>query len=239
MKALPVTLGPRALGAALLLILLVALLWWLPLRDWLFAVLDWVRLHPFLGRAVYLLVFVVATVLMVPGSLLVMSGGFLFGLVQGVLLVSLAVVLGATAALLVARGFGRAWVQERLHNHRRFLALDQALQSRGLLVVMLTRMSLLLPYNLLNYAYGLTGVGLRPFVIGTGIGMLPAVGLYVYLGTMARSLGQLWDEGVELGSSGQLLMLVGLGIAVAVVVLVHRTATRLLEDSVPPDEPLP
>ena len=173
---------------------------------------------------------------MVPGSLLFMCGGFLFGLSQGVPLVSIATVSGAVAALLVARGLGRAWVEERLHNQQRLRALDKAVQSRGLLVVMLTRMSLLLPYNLLNYAYGLSGVAIRPYALGTWIGMLPAVALYVYLGTLARSLGQLFDGEVSAGDAGPWLMAAGLVVAVAAVWVVHRTATRLLADHIASDE---
>ncbi len=233
MSRAPAALGGRALALALFLALLLAVLWFLPLRAWLFQLLAWVQLHPVAGRFAYLALFTIFTVLMVPGSLLVMCGGFLFGLVQGVLLVSVATVLGAVAALLVGRGLGRAWVQERLHNQQRLKALDLAVQSRGLLVVSLTRMSLLLPYNLLNYAYGLSGVALRPYIIGTWLGMLPAVALYVYLGSIARSLGELFDQGADIGVAGQLMMLAGLGLAIAAVWLVHRTATRLLSEHMP------
>ncbi len=91
----------------------------------------------------------------------------------------------------------------------------------------------MLPYNLLNYAYGLSGVALRPYIIGTWLGMLPAVGLYVYLGSIARSLGELFDRGADIGVAGQLMMLAGLGLAIAAVWLVHRTATRLLGEHMP------
>lgn len=232
----PASLRGRAVAASLFFALLLAALWLLPLEAWLIDMLAWVQLHPLAGRLVYLLVFTVCSVLMVPGSLLVMSGGFLFGLVQGVPIVSVATVLGAVAALLVARGIGRAWVEERLHNQQRLMALDRAVQSRGLLVVMLTRMSLLLPYNLLNYAYGLSGVGIRPYAMGTWIGMLPAVALYVYLGTLARNLGELFDGEVDAGRAGPWLMAAGLLVALAAVWLVHRTATRLLAEHMATDE---
>jgi uncharacterized membrane protein YdjX (TVP38/TMEM64 family) len=232
----PASLRGRALAASLLLALMLAALWLLPLEAWLLEMLAWVQQHPVAGRLVYLVLFSVGSVLMVPGSLLVMCGGFLFGLWQGFLLVSVATVLGALAALLVARGIGRAWVEDRLHNQQRLMALDKAVQARGLLVVMLTRMSLLLPYNLLNYAYGLSGVGIRPYVLGTWIGMLPAVALYVYLGTLARSLSEVLDGEVSTGIAGPWLMGAGLVLAIAAVWLVHRTATRLLGEHIETDE---
>ena len=234
MNRLPRSLGVRAMLLALLLAGLAALLWGLPLLDWLTAMLGWVQANPFAGAVLYLLVFILGCVCMVPGSIMVMTGGFLFGLVKGAALVSVAVLLGATAALLVARGIGRAWVRQRLQAYPKFAALDLALQSRGLLVVMLTRMSLLLPYNLLNLAYGLTSVRLRDYMLGTWLGMLPAVVLYVYLGSLVRNAGQLLRGEVETGRGGQVLLVLGLVAAVAVVVIVHRTASRLLAERMPP-----
>lgn len=233
MSLLPRSLGGRALALALCLAALAAALWTLPVRDLLAATLDWVRLHPLAGPALYVLVVIVGSVLLVPGSVLVMAGGFLFGVLQGWLLVSVAVVLGATAALLVGRGLGRDWAARRLQDRPRLRALDAAVRSRGLLVVTLTRMSMLLPYNLLNYAYGLSSVGLRDYMLGTWLGMLPVLLLYVYLGSLVRNIDQLLRGDAESGPVSQALLVLGLVAALAVVVVVHRTATRLLTERMP------
>ncbi len=229
MMAIPGSLRLRALLTVFLVLVMVLALLLLPVSEWLLQLLDWIGRHPVLGRLVFLALFVVSTVLMVPGSVLVLSGGFLFGFVHGSMLVLLSVVLAATAALLVGRGLARDRVRAKLADHARFNALDRAVQSRGFLVVLLTRLSLALPFNLLNYAYGLSSVRLVSYVSGTAIGMIPAVLLYVYLGSLARDLEQLLVEGAGLGSTGWLLMFGGVLIALAVVVILHRTANALLE----------
>ena len=229
MMAVPGSLRPRVLLTVFLVLAAVAALLLFPLSDWLMQLLDWIGHHPVLGRLAFLVLFIASTVLMVPGSILVLSGGFLFGFVHGSMLALLSVVIAATAALLVGRGLAREWVRAKLSDHARFDALDRAVQSRGFLVVLLTRLSLALPFNLLNYAYGLSSVELGPYVSGTAVGMIPAVLLYVYIGSLARDLEQLFSEGAGLGAAGWLLMLGGVLIALLVVVILHRTATALLE----------
>ena len=225
----PRSLGSRALLIGLAFLVCAALIWFLPVRDGMLVALQWVEAHPAEGKAGFLALFIVATVLMVPGSLLVMAGGFLFGVGEGIAIVSVAVTLGGTAALFVSRYLGRGWFRHHLGTHPRLVAIDRAIASRSLLFVLLTRLSLALPYNLLNYLYGLTSVPLRSYVAGTWLGMLPAVALYVYLGAAARDLDELLRGEAELGAAGPWLMGAGFLLALLVVVLLNRTATRLLQ----------
>ncbi|RMF98275.1 MAG: TVP38/TMEM64 family protein [Gammaproteobacteria bacterium] len=222
------SLGPAGLLAGCLFLALAAALWLLPLRHWLDAAVLWIQAHPAGGRGLFLLLFVAGAVAMVPGSLLVMSGGFLFGLIDGVLLVSLAVTLGATAALLIGRRLGRRRIGGWLEHRPRLAALDAAVAERGFLVVLLTRLSMAIPYNLLNYAFALSRVSLPAYVLGTGIGMLPAVLLYVYLGTLARNLDALLAAGGDAGEAAPWLLVAGLTLILAVVWILQRTASRLL-----------
>lgn len=103
----PRSLGPRAAAIGLILVAGLVLLWWLPFRESLIALVAWVAAHPVGGRVAFVAAFVVCAILLVPASLLVMSGGFLFGPLQGILIVSVATLAGALASLLVARGIGR------------------------------------------------------------------------------------------------------------------------------------
>ena len=239
MRAVPRSLRPRVWLGVLSIVSVALARLLLPLSDWLLQLLDWIGYHPVLGRLAFIALFVVSTVLLVPGSILVLSGGFLFGFLHGSLLVLVSVVLAATVALLVGRSLARDWVRARLSGHARFDALDRSVQSRGFLIVLLTRLSLALPFNLLNYAYGLSSVRLWPYVFGTWLGMIPAVLLYVYIGSLARDLEQLFVEGADLGTTGWLLMLGSVLIAFAVVVILHRTATALLEQEASRDPEMP
>ncbi len=219
----------RLLAGAIFLAAMVIAVWTLPLDVWLDAASVWIADHPRLGRGLFLVAFVLGTALMVPGSVLTMSGGYLFGLIGGVPLVSIGTALGGTLAYLVGRTVARDWVKKKVADDRRIAALDHAIAHRGFVVVLLSRLSLLIPFNVLNYAYGLTRVRLLPYFFATWVGMLPAVVLYVYLGSIARNVDQLVAGDVEAGMAGKALFVVGLIAIVAATWIIHRTATRALQ----------
>lgn len=125
--------------------------------------------------------YAMATVLLLPGSILTLVGGALFGLVRGTLLVLLGATLGASAAFLVARHLARRLVERRLASNPTFAAVDAATAREGLKIVFLLRLSPIFPFNLLNYALGLTRVRWRDFLLAS-IGMLPGTLLYTYYG---------------------------------------------------------
>jgi uncharacterized membrane protein YdjX (TVP38/TMEM64 family) len=218
----------RVLWFALAIGALAAAAWVLPVADWLAELLRWIEAHRGSAGFLFVAAYLAACVLLVPGSLLTLAAGALFGLLHGVLLASVGSLAGATAAFLIGRTMAREWVHHRVDALPRFRALDRALAHDGFLVVLLTRLSPLIPFNLLNYAYGLTAVKLRDYVLGSWIGMLPATVLYVYLGTAAASLAQIARGELETGPGGQALFLVGLAATAAVAVLVTRVASRSL-----------
>lgn len=152
--------------------------------------LDWIEhLGPW-APVVFVLLFVLLCVLVIPGSPLTFGAGAVFGFWQGALLVSLAATLGATAAFLVSRHLGRAWVTRRFGTHPVFLSLDQAVAAEGWRIVFLTRLAPVFPFFLLNHIYGLTRVRLRPYVLATWAGGFPGSTLLVYLGWVARQGAQ-------------------------------------------------
>ena len=155
-----------------------------PLRD----LLQWISGLGPTASLVFIPLYVIACVLFVPGSILALSAGFLFGVVQGSMYVSIAATLGATLAFLIGRYFAREWVPARLANYPKFKAVDEAVAREGWKIVALTRFSPLFPFNLLNYAFGLTNVGVRDYVLASWAGTLPGTILYVYLGSLAGDL---------------------------------------------------
>lgn len=180
----PAGLG-RWLGLLGMMALFVAAWRLLPVQEWLRRTLDGLRdLGPW-GPVLFILLYVVAAVLFVPGSVLTLGAGAVFGVVWGSVYSSIAATLGATAAFLVGRHLARKAVARRLEGHPRFAAIDRAVAEEGWKIVGLTRLSPVFPYTLLNYAFGLTRVKLGHYVLASWIGMMPGTVLYVYLGSLA------------------------------------------------------
>lgn len=173
-------------------------------------------------------VYVVATVAMVPGSILTLGAGFVFGVVVGTATVSVASVSGATAAFLVARYFARGWVTGLAARYPKFRAVDRAVRENGFKIVLLTRLSPVFPFSLLNYMYGLTQVRLRDFVLASWIGMFPGTLMYVYFGSLFKNIAELLGGNVEGGTARQVLLVVGLIVTVVVTIYVTRIARRAI-----------
>jgi uncharacterized membrane protein YdjX (TVP38/TMEM64 family) len=219
----------RVVWAIAVLAVLAAAGWLLPVKPWLTAALTWAAVHREPSALLFLALYVLATVCLIPGLILTLAGGAIFGLARGVALVSAGSVLGASAAFFIGRTLAREWTQQRIAAWPRFRALDGALGERGFSIVLLTRLSPLLPFNLLNYAYGVTAVRPRDYIAGSWLGMLPATVLYVYAGSAAANLAQVLSGRVRTGRSGTVLLVVGLAATVAVTALVTRLAHRRLE----------
>ena len=216
----------RALILLLSLTALLVAVWLLPAREWLIQSTDWAQAHPRIAWAGFILAYILAALFMVPGSILTLAAGVLFGVALGVALVSLAATLGACCAFLVGRFLARDWVESRLEAMPRFRALDRAVARRGWLIVLLARLSVVIPYNLLNYALGLTNVRFGAYLFGTLVGMLPAIFLYVYLGSEAGSLATLEQNGAPM--IPQSLFIAGLIVTALLILVIARLTARTL-----------
>ena len=151
-------------------------------QDLLKAALDWIgKLGPW-GPVIFIGIYVVATVLFVPGSVLTLGAGAVFGVVLGSICVSISATLGATAAFLVGRYLARDAIARKIERNEKFAAIDRAVADEGWKIVLLTRLSPVFPFTLLNYAFGLTRVKLSHYVLASWIGMMPGTVMYVYLG---------------------------------------------------------
>ena len=216
------------LGAALLVTMIVALSV-LPVDEWLELASVWIEDNPLPGRILFVTGCVVLTAMMVPGSILMLCGGFLFGLKLGIPMVSMGIGLGAFAGALVSRTLARDWLTEKFRNDARFKAIDRAVAKKGFMIVFLSRLSLLIPFNLLNLLYGLSAISLAKMTLATWLGMTPAVVLYTYLGSIAGDFDKLLDKQAQGDWVGQLVVVSGLIMVVIVTYVIHRTATRELK----------
>ena len=179
-----------------------------------------------------LLVLIVAVVLLVPGSLLTLLIGFFFGVGEGFVMVSISSVAGASLAFLIGRYFAREWVEEKVQNFGSWSRIDLAIARRGFYIVLLTRLSPVFPFNLLNYFLGLTKIKFLHYLLASWIGMAPATLLFVYLGSVASSLTAVL-VGEMVGSDWQnSLLYLGLFATLALTVLLTRIASRALKNEV-------
>ncbi len=155
---------------------------------WLATALDWIRGTGAWAPVVFVILYITACVLLLPGSVLTLGGGAVFGVAHGLLIVWLGATLGATTAFLVGRYLVRGWVERTIAANPKFRAIDTAVTREGWRIVLLMRLSPVIPFNLLNYAFGATRVALREYVVASALGMLPGTLLYVYLGSVAGEI---------------------------------------------------
>lgn len=225
----------RSAAFLLLAVGLVLAARYLGLLDHVRAALVWIGAAGWVGVGAYALLYVVACLLFIPGSIITLGAGAIYGLLYGTITVSLASTLGATAAFLTGRYLARHWLLRRLEGNAVFRGIDQAVTHEGWRIVGLTRLSPVFPFNFLNYAYGLTGVSLRDYVLASWIGMLPGTIMYAYLGSLAGSVAGLGGLAPTRQRTTAEWLFYGLGLfaTIAVATYVARMARRALAEKLP------
>src|SRR4029434_5373395 len=113
------------------------------------------------------------------------GAGVVFGVLRGSIIASIAAALGAASAFLVSRYLARAWVARKIERNPKFKAIDEAVAKEGWKIVILTRLSPVFPFNVMNYTFGLTRVSFWEYFFASWIGMMPGTVLYVYVGSLA------------------------------------------------------
>lgn len=211
-------------GAAVLSALVVAVRL-LPLAAWLAELEHWVRAWGAWGALAFGAVYVVAALAFVPGSILTLAAGALFGVWWGSVIVSLASIIAAALAFLIARHLARGRIERLAERDRRFAAIDQAVREGGWKIVALLRLSPVVPFSLSNYLYGLTPVAFGPYVLASWVAMMPATVLYVSIGAAGRAAAAGPRRPAE-------WVLLGVGVAATIVatVMITRAARSRLEN---------
>ena len=184
------------------------------------------------GPLAFILGYAAATVAFVPGSVLTLAAGALFGLLRGTLFVFAAAVLGSATAFLVARYLARRAIERRISGNQKFAAIDRAIARQGFKIVLLLRLSPVFPFNFLNYGLGLTRVRFLDYVLAS-VGMLPGTLLYVYYGRLAGDVAALAAGGADVAKGPGQYALLGLGLVATIIVttLVTRVARRALAEA--------
>ncbi len=191
--------------------------------------LIWVKNLGKLGAIAFIIIYNLATILFIPGSVLTLGGGVLFGVFWGSIYVFIAATFGATFAFLIGRYLSRDWVCKQIAKYPKFQAIDRAIAREGWKIVFLTRLSPLFPFNLLNYALGITQVSLKDYILGS-IGMFPGTVMYVYIGSLAGDIAMIGTQKPNNPILEWTVRIIGFVATVAVTVYVTRIARKALEE---------
>jgi uncharacterized membrane protein YdjX (TVP38/TMEM64 family) len=206
------------------------------LQTLLQSILLWVKSLGSVGVIAFVVVYNVATVLLIPASLLTLGGGALYGVVWGSVYVIVASMLGAIIAFAIGRYCARNWVCQQIQAHPKFKLIDQAVAQDGMKIVLLTRLSPLFPFNLLNYVFGITCIPLKDYVFGS-VGIIPGTVMYVYIGSLLGIAALEMPQ--DITHQAQLVQwsirFVGLLTSGAVMFYLTRIAKRSLNQSVMSD----
>jgi len=210
----------KILLALVLLAAFVLLLRVLPIAEWLEAFKQWVRGVGPIGYVLYVLVYIVCCVLIVPALALTLGSGAIFGFVGGAIVNLIGATLGATAAFLLARGVLRHRVEKMTGGSAKFAALDRAITREGTKIMWLVRLSGFPPFTWVNYAFGLTGIHLGPFLVTTFFGIIPGTIAFTYAGAAGAA--------ALTGSGNRVLLIVTAVGAVLVSAFIARIATQAI-----------
>lgn len=189
---------------------------------------EWLRGMGDFAPWALVIAFVIAIVLMGPSGVFCIAAGALFGFWWGMLWSIIATVTGSTACFLIARKGPRKWVKKKLDQHPRFERFDEAVGEDGLRLVVLLRLSPILPLGPLSYALGASRVRFRHFLLSMPA-MIPAIVPFVYTGDVARSLVAVIRGNAEKAWWEYALLVAGLAATVAAAWILTRKARQALE----------
>lgn len=163
---------------------------------------DVIRQSGLFGYALYILVFIVAALSLIPGSILVIVGGILFGPLVGTLISLLAATVASALSFLLARWLGRELLLKHAGHTATFQAIEKGIAHSGIDFLILTRLVPLFPYNIQNYAYGLTAIPFWSFTLISAVTTLPGIFIYTLMSHELASEGITWAFNVKLSVAG-------------------------------------
>ena len=196
--------------------------------------LIWIKNLGLWSPIIFIILYNLATLILIPGVVLTMGGGVIFGVFLGSIYVFFASTLGAAIAFIIGRYISRDWVSQQLNKYPKFDAINKAVVREGFKIVFLTRLCPLFPFNLLNYAFGVMQVSFKDYILGS-LGMIPGTFMYVYLGSL---IGDITLIGIPHKSTNftievtkWIINIIGLITTVLVTIYVTILAKKALEKS--------
>jgi len=217
-------------GLSLLGLAIVGLARLLPVVEWIGDLQQRLAAMQVWGAVLYPFLFAACNILLLPGGIVAMGGGLFFGLWWGTFLVLLGNLIAAAVAFGISRCLGRAWLERKFSGSRRWRALDTAIGRHGWKIIFFSQVHPLFPTSLLNYLYGVTRIRFWPCIFWVGIGQLPGLFLYAYLGTLAQLGIKLVKGKTHPFPHEYIVWFGGLLLTVVVTTALGRLALRLLSE---------
>jgi uncharacterized membrane protein YdjX (TVP38/TMEM64 family) len=228
----------RPLLLLIALIAFVALGRVLPIGTWLVAGSSYLRGAGAVGIVGFILAYSLGALLFVPAAMFTFVAGFSLGASRGVLVAIPGIATSSFLVFLLARTLLRKNVEGWLSKDPRFLVLDRLLARLGPRAVVLLRFSPISPFSILNYAFGLTGIPKRHYLVATCIGTIPGSVFFAQLGAVAPHLGCIAEGRLPDGGLAQTIMLlIGLTLTALVGLWLGIVAKRSLREFEPWNEP--
>jgi uncharacterized membrane protein YdjX (TVP38/TMEM64 family) len=190
---------------------------------------PWIKAHPYTGPLAFIGIYIAAVVAFLPGSVITLAGGALFGPIWGTIIVSISSTVGAALAFLAGRFFVRGWVERQAGD--RLDTIQEGIKQDGWRYVAFTRLVPIFPFNLQNYVYGMTRIGFWTYVFVSWVAMLPGTFAYVYAGYAAKVAAA--------GGTGVKKTLIIISIAAGVLILVSMIPKWLKSSDAVDVEPEP
>ncbi len=181
------------------------------------------------GWLIFIALYAAACLLFIPGSLLTLGAGAVYGFWGGTFLVLTGNGLGSLFSLLITRYLLRGWAKRQFAKNKKLRAIEDAVARDGWRIVCLTRLSPIMPFSLINYALGLTKISAARFLFATEVGSIPSTCVYVYFGKL---IGHLTRIGPDLRAHRPLEWIfqgVGLLFTIGVTIYVTRLAARAVQ----------
>jgi uncharacterized membrane protein YdjX (TVP38/TMEM64 family) len=208
------------IGVAVLAALAVAFRL-LPVAQWMEDFKNWVQGVGPIGYVLYVIAYVICCVFFIPAIALTLGAGAIFGFAKGAAVVIVGATLGATAAFLLARSVMRHRVESMTAGNAKFRALDRAITREGTKIMWLVRLSGFPPFTWVNYAFGLTGIGLVPYILITFFGIIPGTLAFTYAGAAGAAAAT--------GSGNRVVLIVTAVGAILVSVFIARVALKAIK----------
>ena len=195
----------------------------LPIAETLGNTHSWLASQGVWAVPTFIGLYIMAAVVGLPNIVLILAAGTLFGLAEGVISASVADTLSIAACFGIGQTVGRRWITQTVKENSRFHKLDRAFAQKGWKIVLLTRLSPVLPSNILNYGFSITQINFWQYLFFSWLGMLPVIFTYVYIGTFGASMLTLDQR------PGQLIFqAIGLLATIGVMVYTTRLTTSVL-----------
>jgi uncharacterized membrane protein YdjX (TVP38/TMEM64 family) len=198
--------------------------------EWLTQTMEWIRGAGWVGFVWFIVLYVVSGAVFLPGSILTVGAGAVYGWGTGTLLVATSSSIGALLNFMMSRYLARGWIERRLESRPRFRSLAHAIGTRGWPLIMLSRLSPIFPHSIVSYAAGLTRIGALKFFASSFAGFLPLSAAYAYAGAV---LGKVAMVRTGVKQSDPLAMAVwigGLGFTILVTVLGARLVAHAFRE---------